>query len=94
MKQEPLDVVEYKGCTVEIHPDENPINPREDFEHFGTMACWHRNYHLGDKPYSDGNPEDFIRGLAQDADRDFENKIDARFEEEEAALTGKEWAAK
>ncbi len=41
-----------------IEQDENPANPREEFDHFGTMACFHRRYHLGDKPFNN-SPDDF-----------------------------------
>ena len=41
-----------KGITLSVEIDDNPINPREDYEHFGKMICWHRRYDLGDKnPY-------------------------------------------
>lgn len=33
---------------LEIAPDECPENPR-DWDHLGTMACWHRRYALGDR---------------------------------------------
>jgi len=42
-----LETIEYLGCKIEIHLDEQPDNPREDS--FGTMVCWHRNYNLGDE---------------------------------------------
>ena len=32
-----------------VMQDEDPINPREDYDNFGKMACWHRRYNLGDK---------------------------------------------
>jgi hypothetical protein len=38
----------YKGKTICIIPDSDPINPRED-DNITTMACFHRRYNLGDK---------------------------------------------
>jgi len=35
--------------TAYIFRDEHPENPREAFDGFGTMACFHRRYALGDK---------------------------------------------
>ena len=35
--------------TLLIVEDDDPINPREDYENFGKMVCWHRHYNLGDK---------------------------------------------
>lgn len=34
--------------TLEIVPDEHPDSPRE-WDHLGTMVCWHRRYELGDR---------------------------------------------
>ncbi len=42
------DTVEYKGYTINIEPDNDPIDPRE-WDNLGTMVCWHRRYSLGDK---------------------------------------------
>jgi hypothetical protein len=40
--------------TLSIERDENPSNPRKEFDHLGTMVCNHRRYNLGD--IQDGNP--------------------------------------
>lgn len=37
------------GKTLEIHQDIDPMNPREDYDNLGTMACFHTRYDLGDK---------------------------------------------
>lgn len=39
---------EYKGYTIEIVNDEDPQNPRTDWDPAGTMVCWHSRYNLGD----------------------------------------------
>ena len=45
---------EYKGFTIKLHIDENPRNPREEYDYFSTMLCWHSQYSLGDdNPYRD-----------------------------------------
>lgn len=50
--------VKSKGLTLKVEIDEDPINPRIDYENIGVMLCWHRKYSLGDKnPYS--MPQDF-----------------------------------
>jgi len=41
--------VEYKDYEIEIVQDTDPMSPRDD-ENFGTMACFHRRYRLGDNP--------------------------------------------
>jgi hypothetical protein len=46
--------------------DPTPDNPREMFDHVGTMVCWHRRYKLGDQqPVLD--PERFLRRLVWDS---------------------------
>lgn len=35
--------------TVTISQDDDPMNPRVDFDNLGTMVCWHNRYDLGDK---------------------------------------------
>lgn len=44
-----------------IH-DDMAIDPRENFDHLGTMVCWHRRYNLGDK-HSFDSPGDFMDWL-------------------------------
>lgn len=35
--------------TVKVVQDENPMNPRKEFDNLCTMVCFHRRYDLGDK---------------------------------------------
>lgn len=37
------------GRRIQIHSDDDPINPRKDFDHAGTMVCWHDRSRLGDE---------------------------------------------
>lgn len=50
---------------LKIEPDQDPINPREDFDNFGVMVCNHRRYTLGDNEprinFDDFNSLDEIR---------------------------------
>lgn len=39
---------EYKGYTINIFQDDNPMSPRE-WDNLGTMMCFHKEYELGDK---------------------------------------------
>lgn len=36
-----------------IEHDDNPMNPRREFDNLGTMYCEHRRYDLGDKDADD-----------------------------------------
>lgn len=49
MRNEPIESVEHAGFKVSVHYDEDPLNPREDWEGFGKMICFHKRYNLGDK---------------------------------------------
>ena len=35
--------------TVKVLQDDDPINPREEWDNLCTMVCFHRRYNLGDK---------------------------------------------
>lgn len=49
MKTEAVESQEYKGYTIEIVPDTDPLNPRKEFSNLGTMLCFHKRYNLGDE---------------------------------------------
>lgn len=41
---------------LQVMYDEEPLNPRTDYDNFGHMVCWHSRYNLGDKhDYKDIN---------------------------------------
>lgn len=45
--------------TLLVCDDDQPYNPREEGENFGTMVCWHRRHSLGDEHKYD-DPSDFL----------------------------------
>ena len=45
----PILEKEVNTYTIKIYTDNDPQNPREEWDNFGKMACFHRNYKLGDK---------------------------------------------
>ena len=49
---------------LQIMFDSDPLNPRETYDHFGSMVCWHNQYNLGD-PHSFDNPNEFLKDLVQ-----------------------------
>lgn len=54
-----MSVMNYKGFTIEIEPDQDVNNPREeDGSNACTMVCFHKRYNLGDKDHG-YNSEDF-----------------------------------
>ena len=51
---------------VRVEPDPEPINPREEFDHVGKMACWHERYNLGDVQPKEP-PDEFLESLPEDS---------------------------
>ncbi len=47
-----------------LRRDESPDNPRDSYDHFGNMICFHKRYSLGDE-HDYKEPEDFLRELAR-----------------------------
>lgn len=43
-----METIEYKGLSIKIEQDDMPINPRNDYDHLGILACLHKRYDLGD----------------------------------------------
>lgn len=60
--RDPVETFEHKGVTVEIHYDDDPINPRREYDNVGEMICFHNRYDLGDK-HSFKDPEQFLLSL-------------------------------
>jgi len=47
----PIETYDYKGYTIEIHTDEDPQNPREDYDNVSVFAFFNKRYRLGDKDH-------------------------------------------
>jgi hypothetical protein len=50
--------------TLKIVHDEDAINPREDYDNFGRMACWHGRYRLGDE-HDYSSPDELLKDLVR-----------------------------
>lgn len=62
MKEEPIHTEIYKGYKIDIFPDRDPQNPRDD-DNVGTMICFHNKYQLGDYNHGFKTPRDFMESL-------------------------------
>ena len=51
--------------TLKIVHDDDFMNPREDYDNFGKMVCWHSRYALGDH-HDHRHPDDFLKELVRD----------------------------
>lgn len=71
----PIETFEYKDHIIEIHLDETPFDPREEFEPLGTMACWHSRYKLGDVQ-PDEDYTSYVQNLANEIDPTVNDRID------------------
>jgi hypothetical protein len=43
-----IESIEYRGCSINIYPDDNPESPRQ-WDNIGTILCFHKRYELGDR---------------------------------------------
>lgn len=59
---------EYKGFKIKIETDEDPFNPRTDYDNVGTMVCFHRRYTLGDSNHGFDNPQKLKDYLKENKD--------------------------
>jgi hypothetical protein len=74
------EVSNEKGA-IKIFQDDLPLNPREEFDNFGHMICWHRGYNLGDEHcYSE--PREFLEHLVYDLE-DVDDDIMEEMEDEQ-----------
>jgi len=46
---EALHTEVYRGSTINIYPDDDPMNPVENWDMLGTFTCFHRRYDLSCK---------------------------------------------
>lgn len=73
---EPVETIEYdKGLVGKIFFDDDPPNPRKEWDNLGKMVCWHSRYNLGDEQRTD-SPENFFRELALEEDPRLQDKIE------------------
>lgn len=59
--------------TLKVISDDDPLNPRVDYDNAGHMVCFHRRYDLGDKVHYD-LPEgvSYLRDSEEDEENDYE----------------------
>src|SRR5208283_4115616 len=60
-----IDSIEYKGHFINIFPDDDTPDPRKEFDHLGTMVCFHRRYDLGDR-HEFRDPDEFAEFLKEE----------------------------
>lgn len=70
MMSETFTIGSYK---VRVTVDEEALDPREDFDNAGMMACWHSRYNLGDEQPK-CSPEDYLLRMMQDRELNLHGK--------------------
>lgn len=65
MFDETVEQEVYRGYEIRIVHDDLPMDPRSEWDNFGTMVCFHRRYSLGDEhDFSDVEEfEEFIEKM-------------------------------
>ncbi len=58
--------IDPTGLRLTIRPDDDPLNPRRDFDNLSRMICFHGRHRLGD-PHSWDSPDDFRQGMRGEA---------------------------
>lgn len=43
-----METIKYKNLNIKIEQDTNASNPRLEYEHLGTLVCFHKRLSLGD----------------------------------------------
>jgi len=56
----------YRGRTIKIITDDNPMHPHHDFDNVGKMICFHKRYDLGDKH---GKAKEYLQGEVKSYDK-------------------------
>lgn len=69
MKEYVVHEEEYKGLTIKIIPDDDPVmNPVEDYDMLGKQVYWHRRMNLGHcwKETNKYSPEEWLESKLED----------------------------
>jgi len=55
-----IGIHDINGKQVEVEQDMDAFDPRAEYDHVGTMVCWHGRYQLGDEqPGRDVDPQKY-----------------------------------
>jgi len=74
------DYTDYQlstGNVLRVISDDDPMNPRTEWDNLGTMICFHKGYSLGDK-HDHKDPDDFRMSLIDDYYPYLTERIDRR----------------
>ena len=62
-----MSMVAYKEpYLLQIMMDDEPLNPRTDYDNFGHMVCWHNRYNIGDQ-HSFEDTNDLLKELVRES---------------------------
>lgn len=62
-----MSMAAYKApYLLQIMVDDEPLNPRTDWDNFGHMVCWHSRYNLGDEHHFE-DTNDLLKQLVRDS---------------------------
>ena len=61
-----IETFEHNGFKVKLCLDPEPMNPRKEFDHFTTLACWHRRQNLGDAQIVPTSAKDLTEEMGEE----------------------------
>lgn len=47
--EKPIETIEKDKIIIEVYSDDDPMNPRKEWDNLGHMVCFHKRYDLGDE---------------------------------------------
>jgi hypothetical protein len=68
MSVQTYETIKYRGFNINVYFDEDPADPRAEFDGLGTMICFHSQYRLGDVHKFVNTADAIFRILWEDLD--------------------------
>ena len=69
-----IELDDGRRLRIGLYHDDDPLHPRDEYDNFGTMVCWHSRYNLGDEQPG-GSPQEWRESLAMSLDPSLEDRL-------------------
>lgn len=73
--ENPVETIDYRGYQINVHCDQDAMDPRKEFDNLGTMICFSRRHNIGDK-HDHSDVADFLYTIAMEADPTVEHRTE------------------
>lgn len=64
-----IERFQCNGFTVVLYQDPEPPDLRKDYDNLTTLACWHRQYYLGDRQIEGMRLKDMVKMLKDEGEK-------------------------